>query len=113
MKYRVELTAAALVDIEAAYRWYFERSPEAAERWRRRLLRAVARLESNPRRCAVAPESTMVNVEIRELIFGRRTGVYRVFFTIQADVVYIVHVRHAARDTIDPDDLIRRFSPTP
>jgi plasmid stabilization system protein ParE len=111
MKHRVDLTAAALGDIDQAYRWYFERSPEAAEKWRRRLLDAISKLETNPRRCAVAAESTLVNVEIRELNFGRRAGGYRILFTIQDDIVYIVHLRHSARDRIEPDDLLGRIPP--
>lgn len=38
--------------------------------------------------------------EIRQLIYGRRRGQYRVLFAIHEDAVEVLHVRHGARAPI-------------
>jgi len=48
VKYRVEVTARAEADIEEAYAWYAERSPEGAARWDGELSRAINTLERFP-----------------------------------------------------------------
>jgi hypothetical protein len=49
-------------------------------------------------------------VELRELYFGRRPGVYRILFIIDRGTVHILHIRHAARDAVKIED-VGRFSP--
>ena len=34
---------------------------------------------------------------VRQLLFGRKRTVYRVYFTIINDVVIVLHIRHGAR----------------
>ncbi|MGA3099816.1 MAG: hypothetical protein ABSF25_25460 [Bryobacteraceae bacterium] len=34
---------------------------------------------------------------VRQLLFGRRRHVYRIYFAVFTDVVTILHVRHGAR----------------
>ena len=56
-------------------------------------------LLKQPERCPVAAESNAFPVEIRELLYGRRkSGKHRIIFQIEADTVYILYVRHTARD---------------
>jgi hypothetical protein len=50
----------------------------------------------------VASESDEFPVEIRQLLYGRRPGVYRVLFTIAADTVRVLHIRLSARDELKP-----------
>ena len=38
------------------------------------------------------------------LLYGKRGGVYRIFFTIQEESVSILYVRHSARDGLEPED---------
>ncbi len=45
---------------------------------------------------------TNLGVTVREAIFGRRPGVFRIFFTVQGDVVSIVAIRHSAQGPIEP-----------
>ena len=72
MKYRIEVTARAEADIEEAYAWYAERSPEGAARWHGELSRAINTLERFPERCPVAlVESEAVGLDIRRLVVGR------------------------------------------
>ena len=61
-------------------------------------------MEQFPRRCGVAPESKSVGREIRQLLYGRRGGVYRALFTIRAREVHVLHIRHAARSTMTSEE---------
>jgi plasmid stabilization system protein ParE len=71
MKYRVEVTETAWAEVEEAYNWLANHSPQAATRWKKALLNAVDSLEAMPDRCHLAPESTTWKREIRELLHGR------------------------------------------
>lgn len=55
--------------------------------------------------CGVADESEELGVEIRELLFGRRHGFYRILFQIDGKTVQIVRVWHGARDRVSLEDL--------
>jgi plasmid stabilization system protein ParE len=105
MKYRVEITAEAETEIKEAYLWIFGDSPANAARWRRGLLEAVRSLSQQPTRCTLAPESAFFKQEIRQLLYGKRGGVYRVLFIIEEKkkTVSILHIRHAAREYLQPD----------
>jgi hypothetical protein len=35
--------------------------------------------------------------EVRQLLYGRRPHTYRILFTIEGDVVQVLHIRHARR----------------
>jgi plasmid stabilization system protein ParE len=99
MTYRVEVTAQAEAEMDEAYQWIADRSPARATRWYRGLRTAIESLADYPRRCALAPESEYLEDEIRQLLYGRRSGIYRVLFQIHdaAQVVFVLHVRHGAR----------------
>jgi len=104
MKYRVEITAEAESEIREAYLWIHRDSPANAARWRRRLASShSARLSQCPTRCGMAPESVYFKQEIRQLLYGKRTGVYRVLFVIADRIVYILHVGIGAREFLQPD----------
>ena len=83
MKYWVEVTETAWAEVEKAYTWLAGQSPQAAMRWKKALLQAVDSLEMMPDRCHLAPESIVWKREIRELLHGKRRGVYRVLFEIK------------------------------
>jgi len=102
MRYRVEITAAALADAEEAFLWIYRDSPEKAMQWLNAALHAIGSLESYPGRCALAPENDAFEQEIRQLLYGKRSGVYRILFTISGDGVVILHIRHGARRWLKP-----------
>jgi plasmid stabilization system protein ParE len=77
MPLEVRIAIAALADVEEAVSWMQQRSPAAAARWYDALMATIATLESHPQRCPLAPESEDAGVEVRELLFGKRRGVYR------------------------------------
>ncbi len=103
MKYRVEITATAWAEMEESYTWLTQQSLQAALRWRAALLDAVHSLESMPDRCHLAPESKTWKREIRELLHGKRRGVYRILFEIRAKTVFVLRVRHGARRLLEEE----------
>jgi plasmid stabilization system protein ParE len=103
MKYRVEITSDAEVELKEAYLWIHRDSPANAARWRRSLLEVVQTLSHCPTRCELSPESACFKQEIRQLLYGKRSGVYRILFSIEGTNVFILHIRHAARDYLRPD----------
>lgn len=104
MRYQVIIQPPALADVEEACRWIAERSPHAAADWLEGLLAAAESLEANPERCGLAPENDYVDYEIRQFLYRRHSSVYRVLFTIHEGAVRILHVRHAARQFLLPEE---------
>lgn len=104
MKYRVESAATAKADIRAQAEWLREQaSPAAADRWLAGLYKAIDTLQTRPSRCPTASESHKFPEEIRELLHGgRNRHKYRIIFTIREHVVFVLYVRHTARDELEP-----------
>jgi plasmid stabilization system protein ParE len=101
MKYRVEFTDQAHAEAEAAYLWIAKHSPQNAATWFNSLIDAVATLEYFPERCSIAPESEDLGREIRQFLHGK----YRALFVIREEAVYILHIRHGARDYLRPEEM--------
>ena len=93
----VEITTLAEANLEEIYLRIRKDSSTRAVEWREGLLKAAQTLERFPRRCPLAPESG-AELEIRQLVYGT----YRVLFTIAKDTVYVLHIRHGARQTLRP-----------
>ena len=98
--YRVEPTDKALVDAGEAYFWINEESESAALRWYEGLMRAFRSLEKSPLRCPLAPESAFFEEEIRQLSYGK----YRILFTVAGETVFVLRVRHGAREYLKPEE---------
>jgi plasmid stabilization system protein ParE len=96
---KVEITALAEADLETIYQRIREDSPTRAAEWRQGLLQAAQALAQFPHRCPLAPESGAA-LETRQVLYGR----YRVLFTITGETVYILHLRHTARQPLTADD---------
>ena len=106
MRYRVVIEPPASQDIDEAFEWLRMRVPAHAVRWFNGLEAAILRLASQPERCPVAPESDEFGRNIRQLLYGRRSGRYRVLFEIRGNTVHILHVRHGKRRRLgeEPND---------
>jgi plasmid stabilization system protein ParE len=103
MKYRIELAATAKAHIRQQAQWLRDQaSPAAAERWLAGLYKAIDTLQTRPQRCPVAAENDKFPEEIRELLHGRRKHKLRIIFTLRDDTVYVLYVRHGARDELEP-----------
>jgi len=48
---------------------------------------AIAALADMPERCPVADESEQLGITLRQLLYGRRRGVYRLLFSIEGETV--------------------------
>jgi plasmid stabilization system protein ParE len=106
MKYRVQLSARAEQDVDDVLAWLCQQGARSvARRWYEQLLTAVGTLQHEPRRCPLAPEAEDLALDLRERLFGRRQGVYRILFVVEKRTVHVLHIRHSARDMLGPDDL--------
>lgn len=111
MAYRVDISPSALQDAEDAYVWIKQRSPDSAGEWYEGLLEKILSLENFPTRCTLAPESSDIGMEIRQLLYGKKGHAYRILFGISfdesagEDVVRIYRVRHSARKSITMDEI--------
>lgn len=84
----------ASAEMEEAFRWIADQAPASAVKWFNGLQVAIQSLESFPERCPLAEESQAFEMEIRQLLYGKRVGAYRILFTINRDAVHVPHVRH-------------------
>ena len=91
----VEITAFADANLEEIYLRIREDSPSRAAEWRKGLVKAAQTLDRFPKRCPLAPESGP-EIEIRQLVYGA----YRVLFTVAKDTVFVLHIRHGARQPL-------------
>jgi hypothetical protein len=80
MALRVRIAAQALAEVEDALVWMQQRAPAAAEKY---------------------------GVELRQLLVGKWRTAYRILFTVDsaAGVVNVAHIRHSARDLLQPEEL--------
>jgi plasmid stabilization system protein ParE len=101
MTYRVHIQPSAEADLENAYQWIARDAPLAAARWYKGLVEALDTLHVFPERCPLAPEDRAFPETIRQLLYGRRRQRYRILFTIEADRVEILHIRHGSRQHLD------------
>jgi plasmid stabilization system protein ParE len=104
MAFRVELARRAESDLEELYLWVVERAPQQGARWFNGLERAILSLDQHPKRCPVAPESLDPDHPVRALTYGRKPHAYRIFFTVDAETVRVLHVRRGARRPPMPDE---------
>jgi plasmid stabilization system protein ParE len=109
MAYSVELTPRAVEDADSAAEYIRQSAPEAAQRWFDGLIEAMLSLEEMPQRCPLAPEAQRLGTELRQLLYGKRGGqfriVFRVYEEVQPPVVRVVAIRHGARDRITREEL--------
>jgi plasmid stabilization system protein ParE len=105
MTYHVEITAKALREIDEALEWYAVRSLRTAISWYVNLMEAVRDLGDNPERFELAPENEWYPGELRQMLYGKKRGTYRILFEIRGDTVYILRVRHGAQDFVAPEEM--------
>jgi plasmid stabilization system protein ParE len=105
MSYTVHITDRAISDVDTAVARIAQQAPRNAANWHVRLLTSLQSLEYNPRTYPLAEEAQDLKIELREMLFGKRSGVWRILFTIEGDKVNVLHVRHAARDRLTAEDV--------
>jgi plasmid stabilization system protein ParE len=105
MSFRLEYSLNAQTEIEDSFLWIKERAPVAAEKWREESIGKIEALVENPHRHPLAPESGRFSRDIRLLLFRKRRGQFRVFYTIDKKRVLILSVRRSARKPLEEGDL--------
>jgi plasmid stabilization system protein ParE len=78
MAYTVSLSGSAEAYAYAAFDYIREVAPASAARWLTGLFAAMRTLADMPARCPVIPEAEEVGRPLRHLLYGKRTGVYRI-----------------------------------
>ena len=99
--YKVVVTPNAAGDLTAQFDWLRERNPRAANDWLAGMRKVILGLSSMPQSHALAPESAEFDTEIRRALFGRRTR-WRIYFTIDGEIVRVLHVRHGQQRDWQP-----------
>lgn len=94
----IRFDARALADFAEIRDYLVERSPTGAERVRLHLIQTIERLADFPFLGRPTDEPG-----VRVLVLTRYP--YLVFYAVIADDVVILHVRHGAREPVDPSTL--------
>lgn len=85
------------------FRWYHQKSPEAAERWLAGITNAINSLTKFPERHPIdEDESELFEFPIRQMLYGRRPNVDRVLFAVEGNTVSVIAIRHCAQGPIEP-----------
>ncbi len=92
-KFRVSITRTAENDIEQAWSFIAQDSPEAADKFIGRLEEQIETLETFPNRCPLIPENENLGTRYRHMVFGD----YRTVFRVARRTVYVLRVIHGAR----------------
>jgi plasmid stabilization system protein ParE len=99
MMHRVIVTQTAAADIAEQVAYISDDSFTAAAKWYDGCLDAFQSLRSMPQRCRLAAEAETFEREIRQLIYHS----HRILFEVLGETVYVLHVRHGARQPVTPN----------
>jgi plasmid stabilization system protein ParE len=107
MEHTIRFTSRANLDIRDHLNWQTANiSAQSAEVWIQALFRQADVIVENPLAWPLARESQRLDVELREAhVAIRRQKTHRILFTVIANAVEIVAVRHVARADLTPGDL--------
>jgi plasmid stabilization system protein ParE len=92
-------------DLDEALLWAARHAPHAAHAWAERFEIAIHSLGHMAERCPIAPESRRLGRQVRQFVFGRRSGAFRVLFEIDDPVVRVMRIRRASRRILKPHEL--------
>lgn len=92
-KFHVRITRSAERDLEEAWTFIAQDSPEEAERFIHRLEEHIETLERFPERCPLIPENEILGSRYRHLLHGD----YRTVFRTGGKTVYVLRIIHGSR----------------
>ncbi len=93
MQFKVIITPSAKADVFEINAWLLENFTDVAESWIWGLSQTIISLSKFPKRCPISSESEAFDVEVRQIIYGKKPHTYRILFSIQNEKVYILRVR--------------------
>ncbi|MBE7538027.1 MAG: type II toxin-antitoxin system RelE/ParE family toxin [Opitutaceae bacterium] len=85
--------------------WIAQDNPPAAARWLETTESRVAALATFPERCPPAPEARETGVQVRQLLVGKKRGLYRVLFCVKEREVQILRIIHGMRRHLTPKEI--------
>jgi plasmid stabilization system protein ParE len=104
MKLRLRVTRQAEAEMLEIALWIAVDSPTEAERWLAGMYTSLEGLTHFPQRCPLALEGELYpGAPLRQLLAGD----YRAIFLLEGRSVHVLHVRHASRQPVTPDELER------
>jgi plasmid stabilization system protein ParE len=103
MRYQIRITPTALSNAEEIYLWIKSGNLDAANHWFNGLFEEIDSLGLMPKRCPVAPETLLVGVEIRCLLYKKD---YRILYCIEDEKVTVYHIHHAARQYLTKEKFL-------
>jgi plasmid stabilization system protein ParE len=103
MEFRVELSRRAANDIEEIFQFIEVESdaPMNAIRWRHGLEEQLRRLTYLAGSMPFAEENRHAPCELRQLLFGK----FRILYTVQSDIAFVLTIRHGHRRPISATEL--------
>jgi toxin ParE1/3/4 len=90
--FRASITRAAESDIEQAWSFIAQDSPETADEFISRLEEQIETLEIFTNRCSLIPENEILGTRYRHMIYGN----YRTVLRVAKRSVYVLRVIHGA-----------------
>jgi plasmid stabilization system protein ParE len=94
MKRRVVTHPRADRDVAKIYAWIARHSAAGANAWYRAFRQAIERAAEMPEHCALAAETALVSLQVRQALFKTRRGLkYRILFDIQGEELRVLRVR--------------------
>lgn len=104
-RYRLVVLRRAERDLDAAVDYIAERAPLAARRWLAGFNKELQSLEHNPQRCGLAPETGLLGLEVRQLIYRAKSGsASRAIFTIAGDEVRVLRIMRPGQSNLTSED---------
>ena len=100
MSYQIVITTEAYSDADEIIDWINQYAPDKSMFCFFDFLDAAGSLQNFPNRCSLARESTDEK-ELRQLLFGK----YRLVFSVEANSVFVLHVKHQKQRQLKPDEL--------
>jgi plasmid stabilization system protein ParE len=100
MGHEVRLTERAFEEIDAIVGYISRDSPQAAIHWQDAILRKAASLANFPLRHSLAPEASVVGVEVRQTFHGS----YRILYVVDGNDVIVHGIRHGARLPLEREE---------
>ncbi len=105
MAFQVELSRRAANDIEEIFHYIEVESdaPMNAARWRSGLEKQLRQLTFLAGSMPFAEENRHAPCEVRQMLFGK----FRILYTVQSDVAFVLTIRHGHRLPISEAELNR------
>lgn len=105
MKRAVVIRHRAKIDIRIHHAWMQKNlSRSSAEKWSDGVVARIQTLENDSAMWPLADEASVLDFELRVILYRRGRHVHRILFEIDGEYVVVHRVRHAAQDTLTPDD---------